>query len=853
MVSIRRSAFGSELDSPFISGGAISINLHTSVVRTTISACILASNSVSSKIKAGRVSGGAIYFASTSRESKLVIERTAIVRNSANAGETLLALARSGLCFGGAIAVRSISSVNIFLSNFTTNECVGGQGGSLGSQSHGGALSVNLSPSNSVDTTNETLIDVIGCIFTENAVKRGYGGGANPVATGGAIDVEFQAFYVVSGIRISKSLFVGNMAQSYGSIAGGAISIRAGPGISLLSPLSISDCEFSFNKIYSEDKMADGVGIVLLGGALHLDLEIDHASPVALSDSQFVGNVISGGYMDRQLSGGAAYFRITHLDAPNKPLRQLLVRDCNFSSNIASGLNAHGGAMTLAGIFFANISRSVWNGNRVACIGTTGAELCIGGALSIEFQKYSSRQDVNEANVTIGDNIFWRNQVNADFAGGCAAIGGGATSLFSSGATQPGRHVYGQAVCLNSTFEENYVSGGAASGGALLILNTFTTVANSSFQHNTASGSAAKGGAILANWPISIQDSAFLDHNSSATESLDCGNGLGFGGTLYLSSIHPSDRNNRIDFGLRNVSISASQADCGGALFLSTAQEYDQPWRVANVSISDSFARKSGGALFADLSCRSTAADISDACDILQTSSLRVSALEYGDLCASTVVSLQSAAPEANRTRFVATGQPLRYSFFFIDMFGNRVYGEQNYIVATLSDHSPSVKLHTNNALDRALMELNREMVFPELSISGWQGSHATIAFEAFVEESKQCSDRHLLTKNAVLEIASCLPTYYAIDNSTCQLCPSQTYSIGDHCEPCDEEKVASEDYSCLTAAEDAKFPTTSHLPYWEIAEGYYPSPAPDEVEELVRCPNHACLPFECSVRNVSR
>jgi hypothetical protein len=842
-VTVYKSPFGSDIDAPFLSGGAISVILDVAIINMTVLDCTLLENSVTSSVKAARVSGGAIYFETKSTESALAIYNSSFESCSAAGGTLSAPIARMGLCFGGTVGIRASCVIDIRASNFTGSKCYGGSGGLLGAQTHGGAVSVECT------FAAPMTLSLIGCQFSSNFVYVDSGSGKRDlVASGGALYVDLQPFMQISSMTIANCSFIENYAQSDASTAGGAMIIR-GSGIDFLSPLIFSGCKFVGNRIITTPKPGSQIGSIH-GGAVSLKLDVSYASQIVFSSTLFLGNTISSARDEyEEVSGGALHSEITHSFPPQVPLDQFQIEGCNFTNNFLQGPNAKGGALAMVGVFFAKVDRSLWKGNTIQCITSHRQETaCYGGAVAVQFSKLNNRLDVDDSSALFSDSAFIDNHLAFVSAPSCQPIRGGALSL----RTLSGKDLYVRRTSSslsNCLFEGNAAMGAKSGGGAVHIDGPATNLTSCRFKSNSAAGQAAEGGALFSESTFaSISLSSFDSHHTSVAAFSQC-DSVNSGGTLSLHGARMQL------FSIINSTISNSYSARGGAIFVAASSRLDHPFVFQNVSIANSHASHAGGAIFVGLPCAAVDPNFVEVCRAIEQNVFNVSAEEYGSVCASTVVSVDSSPPiDSNSTIQVAPGQPLKFSFVYLDLFGGRVYDPRSYIIAALSNHSTSVKLHANTPQDRAIMGIDREMTFPELTITGSKNATATVEFAAPIDD-EWCKSLTFRLK-ANFRLISCLPSHFAIDNQTCQLCPAQTYSIdgsSSHCHPCDEDghgSESSQEYSCLMSHPDVADDSVHND--WEIVEGFYPFPALDVVEELVRCPNHACLPFQCTVRSDS-
>jgi hypothetical protein len=415
-----------DLESPFLSGGAISINFRLLAVNMTVTNSSFVKNEITSTTKTAGVSGGAIELTSSSEKSALTMSNTFFDSNRALGGKIVAAVPRTGLCFGGAVSVRSICSVSMDNMNFTKNICAGGEGGTSGAQAHGGAISVVYPPNTPLSGNG---ISISNSSFYFNRVLLSFSSGSTELlATGGAIHIDLDTARAVDGIDISDCNFTSNMISSSSSGAGGGLFIRGYQISHFARSVSIARNSFRKNSVGSLSGSAAIASQILQGGAVSLTVTFNGFARVSVVDSVFESNRVKS--LKSQTSAGALHLEVSQPESDD-PRDRIIISRCNFTQNSSEGPRAFGAAMTLSGVFYATVCDSIWIENELMCEqeGHGSDTPCRGGAVHVFFHEIIAGASSPNSRVSFNNCNFSR---NALLNSQCSTVLGGAVSLVTA-------------------------------------------------------------------------------------------------------------------------------------------------------------------------------------------------------------------------------------------------------------------------------------------------------------------------------------------------------------------------------------------------------------------------------------
>jgi hypothetical protein len=444
--------------SSLLSGGAISVSLEDFTVHMLISHCYVARNIIRSINEVATVAGGAVFFMSRSVNSKFTIVDSVISNNTASAGKAIPSISQTGLCFGGAISIESTALVDITASNFTRNHCLGGQEGTSGAQSHGGALSISYPPRTEFGKRFwGNRIAISRSKFVRNSVlhhsSAGYG---QSVATGGAIHIDLDTNRRIESVSINDCEFAENHVSSESSGTGGAVFIQ-GLKSSFSKPISIMRNVFIENYVESLSNAVATETQSLQGGAMALKLPSLGAPEVNFDFNLFEGNNVRS--LVSPTSAGALYVEISTAKGNNTVATQFEMRRSTFSQNWVRGPHASGAALSILGLPNATIWDSQWTGNELKCSQPgdgSGGPPCQGGAVYVFFRTSIAGDSIyDRANVD-----FWRcNFSNNGIENSqCSDVSGGALYADSSSVFASNKFLSFH-VC---NFNSNVVTGSSA-------------------------------------------------------------------------------------------------------------------------------------------------------------------------------------------------------------------------------------------------------------------------------------------------------------------------------------------------------------------------------------------------------
>lgn len=831
--------------------------------------------------------------------SSVIVHDSIFNKNTAHAGFSGYDDASAGLCAGGALNVFSTASVSLIRSNFSENFCHGARGGMcvlrpltyvfvfcltprcdcvlrFAGYSQGGAVSHKMPPG-SPSSDEKSLFRVISSVFSHNGAFGAKSDPSDSEASGGAIVVNRSPLRDI-GLEIIQSTFSNNFAQvRCGAAFGGAIHLITPSNSSApIQPYQIIDSFFLWNKAYSF--CLDGTDQASVrGGAVVL--EVAPSAEVTLKRSTFNNN----GAFSFISSGGALYVwsRFGHLAVG--------IESSLFEANIVAGeALARGGAIDIHTNFRLqesqlNVSATTFKSNSVECSQSAtriAASMCSGGAVNA---------DVSDT--LIRDTILINNTVSCHIVTQeireCGLSAGGAISSLSPATIQvSGSILRDNRVCGMFYFStlfwhfcrrlkvlDDCLSEPLGFGGAIYAAGADIT--NSTFESNGVFGNNyAIGGAIAVENRLGLTNTTILFSVARVTplsSSQICDN-LGYplpqssscGGAAAILS--------QIDIESSHVTVSGSSADYGASFFATSATDYISKALVSDTHIIDSQAARSGGALFIAQSC-SAPSLLHDLCtNVTSGSVINTTAILYGPRCSTSASQLAFIRPVESH---VAPGQTIPTQLRLQDIFGQTVVEESAKVVASLLNSTPahSASLRTGVPQDTTLSQRGI-FSFLDFSLLGKFNATVEVLFRATVSGKQagvnaMCETGAPLHQTVLLRTQSCVPSHFVSPgslNSTevvCVLCPANTYLITPtdepNCIPCPEKPHhgdAHEEnnyYSCLNSPEDQDVAQSSaHERLWSIPAGYFPVPSVDDAREILACPNHACLAFDCSVRPIS-
>jgi hypothetical protein len=389
------------------------------------------------------------------------------------------------------------------------------------------------------------------------------------------------------------------------------------------------------------------------------------------------------------------------------------------------------------------------------------------------------------------------------------------------------------------------------------------TFVNTSWIGNYATGDTAYGGAFCS----SVCSSSFVDctFESSRVEAFPRDQSTktckmpfnGFdeslpasGGTLALAAPMTVE--------LLNVTISDTKARDGGAVLIANAITPNLgDIHIVNTTISRSVAKGAGGGVFFDFICSFDDGSFKRIIDICSSFAFdNVNAAGYGDLCASPslyFILVTNSASQRGGIWFTAPADKLPLSFALLDAFNNTVRMSSIRVDASLSEPA-QVKMRSGAAQDAVFSSPDGSFTFDDFSLLGNTSALAEVQFGTAAMSI--CAVSRIPPIKMRFQISACLPSYTLV-GGVCEPCPSHTYALSPNpaaCIPCQEEAThqeISDSYSCLMSP-DTKSEAEEHRSHsFEVAEGFYPSPHLEDPDELLECPNEACLPFQCNVRRM--
>lgn len=311
-----------------------------------------------------------------------------------------------------------------------------------------------------------------------------------------------------------------------------------------------------------------------------------------------------------------------------------------------------------------------------------------------------------------------------------------------------------------------------------------------------------------------------------------------------------------VSMALNGTRLLNSTGHYGGAVLFSGYSSSTHFFEVIDVVSRDTVSEKAGGVVFFSDFCDLDARPLQFCSQMLANAS-NYAAGTYGPACAS-----QASRVVGLSQVFGAPGQSLAPAFSILDPFNVTVSGIEQELSAVVVERTGSIKIRTGETRDTAAANENGLVSFDDFFLQGSPGSSAVVQFTTGSGVTCKGTGK-VPSVNVTFVVAGCLPGYFASSVSetqtSCELCPAQTYALQSNqteCEPCREEGEAGEqDFSCLIppdllAAESsnlAKERRQRNAQVWLVSSGFYPSP-PEEPEELLKCPNHACLALNCTV-----
>lgn len=624
-------------------------------------------------------------------------------------------------------------------------------------------------------------------------------------------------------------------------LAGAAISIRS-PATSDISS-QLYDKPFTFERLLVQNNSlrCDACGLTgsFLTGA-GVSLVFDFAANPRFFNCNFTENTAWGNFGLFQALGGGLYMK-----PPND--QAAVISGSIFANNALAAFGRAAGAGIFAETIFTgsidlNLTESQFLNNSATCQGETESWFCAGGAIHAG----SSRDTIRVVRSTFELNVIDSHSCSGESRGG---------AIYSPGSTS----------VVESHFVGNGVRGDRAFGGALSIAHA--AVKNCSFSGNWIRAYfAGFGGAIRAEGAnFTIQDSSldasFAVTSRSSDNLIDCGRIWGsvvnrglfaagtFGGSISIDSASWVR--------VTNVSIANSRADRGGGIALSNppagiASSYVAP-RCANCSAS-----VTGGGVFLFDAAAGVHAVLRAVC--APGFCQNCSATLYGGNCSTAPTKFVSTP---SNPLIVSPQQRARFSFSFVDALGQKVVGIEEPMSVALLRSVPEgiLSLQSGSPRDAVLSDATGEFVFPNLAIFSPPNSTALLEFSSATPMLNR-ERRPLIWKNTLnisVVVASCLPGYFSSSSKNssspwefaCQSCIAGTYKLtgrsnrhSQECLRCGEEEGEHAEKGCLSLPSASDYDR-----FWTVASGFYPIPTLQSPSELARCPNHACLPFECVVR----
>eukprot|EP01122_Echinamoeba_exundans_P007758 TRINITY_DN2457_c0_g2_i2.p1 TRINITY_DN2457_c0_g2~~TRINITY_DN2457_c0_g2_i2.p1 ORF type:complete len:1684 (-),score=138.56 TRINITY_DN2457_c0_g2_i2:1459-6510(-) len=783
------------------------------------------------------VSGGAVFL-SIQQGSSIEISDSSFSHNLADAGYASPDPGfSSGDCAGGSVAVEGSPKLSLRNSTFFQNYCLGGGNTPSSSSSNGGAVSL-LATKFAASMPSNVSVAVEACTFDGNRAGSRSGQTGRCSLRGGALSAIFTPLLHGYEFLFSGSSFRNNSVRGTGlseaRLHGGAVFITSTSSFYRtdgFSRMDVTNTSFVGNEALCEQCSKS----VAKGGAFHL--EVDAASRMLnISDSTFFDNSVHSDVAGSVEAVGGALSVV-----PAFQTLTVLLQRCMFVGNRASGREkARGG-----GIIIDNdlnypvqlgIVDSVFTNNSLICPGDTGSWFCAGGALST-----ASTSD----NITIVSSEFVDNTV---YSVGCQPAEGGALS--STGFLS----------ISSSSFLRNKVTGETASGGA--ISSWHVKMFNTSFERNYAEGYFfAEGGCISSqNSPVVManitsrdsfvrnvkrqqQDSYYICSSMWGSRRPLSGYGA-VGGSFALVDF--------VELKMEAVKIFGSNAVRGGAISMRSSLR-GVPTIRSEISVWDSRASVAGGAVYI-FEMPHFATPLLALCNSSFSTFQNVTAGLYGPTCATAPVGLYEAGNSASHV--AAPLQKVPLSLVLLDGLGQIVGGVEEPLTVALLE-GRDVQLRSGAARDSVIADEDGHFYFRDLSVLALPNSTALLGFTIGTPlMQREGRSDSIASLNITVIISGCLPSFYEVDvgqrnnsahlDSVCQPCPFGTYRLrlghvhGSECQTCDSEHGQRSEGLCLIA------PKSDIRPLWTVASGFYPVPSLESPNELIRCPNSACLEFQC-------
>ena len=284
----------------------------------------------------------------------------------------------------------------------------------------------------------------------------------------------------------------------------------------------------------------------------------------------------------------------------------LMMKNCTFTENIATGTFRKGGAMSIDGVKNLTVQGCSFMNNQVSR-DSSGA----GGALAVT---------AADSTINITECAFKNNQVNGSKGdGGALYINVRNSAVTITGCTVSGNQIsdsksQGGAVYISTRnsisivgqtlFENNQLRVERGEGGALFIdseANSTNMISECTFRNNQVEGSFSMGGAVYISGKTTTQNTVRLcTFNSSLVDG-----DHSVGGSVFIRGIE--DSTNFVSVcTFTNNQISGTQGD-GGALFVGSERSSKSTVSMCtftNNHIDASFG--DGGALFVSSVSNST-------------------------------------------------------------------------------------------------------------------------------------------------------------------------------------------------------------------------------------------------------
>lgn len=851
-----------------LSGGALSItSLDSASTQIEIRGCNFTANFVEEEIGFYGISaeGGALSIVVDTDASNTVIEGTSFDRNHARGGSILPSVTTPFLSFCPLFA-----SVNSGLPDTDS------QARSFGSFCRGGAVSY----------VGPGFLQILSSSFSRNTCVSGSGGLIREGAEGGAIFAHFKTLFLAdqlgsnAGFSIDSSSFAGNsimtptvpQAPTFVAAAGGAVSIKYGPGVTSATT-AVTSSLFSTNRAVAIERD------VALGGAFALtwDGRIQEVDS-SFESSRFIENVATGdsdGAFAESTRGGALMMRILsaeNLDAPrfrnvtflkNRAIGSLCRDPRKVSSNCAGP--ARGGAVSMhrETLVFLNVEKAPGIFDRCHFEGNSA----VGGTKG-KFQASvdagAIAWEISQEPIRVFGSTFLRNYVdcilNDEFSDDPEAelssiCRGGA--IYSPDGLEAERTNFwnNKIQGLNMEHAKRPIASTAEKAGGAVRVNNFLRLEETHFEGNSISGVLGQGGAVAAvAATVLIVDSQFIHSSISTTiDSASAGGALylyasditiqstlfshssieflgavaGRGGALFLAPVSAKE--------VSNCTFEFVKAKYGGAIF---ADINGQVPVFANLTITDCLAFGGGGFYFdASPALAESVRQAINESDAWQWSRADAS---FGVRYAT---SISKVVPITPPPIILFPGQKFSLAFAFVDLYNQTVI-DPRATIELLFNHSATsfqwAPIRSSTPL--AASAVAGPIHFPEIEIV----VPPATTFSIFT--------RNFTDVRADIYIAHCPPGYSLLKSKEeflCERCLRGSYNFnGSHsCEPCPHSEHRIETSSCFAPPLESELNDAESQLQWTIQRGFYPGPSFLEPKHLTPCVHEeACLPYNCTV-----